>query len=392
MPKQSKYPIVRATPWPRIVDYRKSRLRCFMVDGRRRGAGRREYFRKASDAKTRAEQLATERENHGTAALNFPTAERVMAVECRELLAPWNRTIRDAAVHYVAWLKADAARSKSPLVRECVARFLDSRQLEVERGDLAPRSLVEFRHCCAHLVAAVGDLRIVELDAEAVRTYLDSFPVAARTRLNIRLRLSKFFSFCVTKKWIATNPCAEIKIKVRRHEVVVLTVEEAEHLLRRAEASKFRDVLVPYVALCLFGGLRPFEARQLKWKNINLEAGHLHVLASTSKRRESRYVHLEPALVAWLTPYAKTNRVGVCGPNFRKQFDSLLTAAGYGKERPWPQDCLRHTAASMLLTLKRNRALVAEELGTSVEVLRRFYRQPILRADALRFWALAPGS
>src|SRR5205823_6082681 len=152
------------------------------------------------------------------------------------------------------------------------------------------------------------------------------------------------------------------------------TVDEAEHLLRCAEASKFRDVLVPYVALCLFAGLRPFEARQLKWRSINLQTKHLHVLAHTSKRRESRYVRLEPALVTWLTRYAKTNRVGICGANFRRQWESLLTAAGYNAARPWPQDAMRHTAASMLLAIKRNRALVAEELGTSVDVLRRHYR------------------
>ena len=363
-----------------------------MVDGRRRGSGRREYFRKATDAKTRADQLAVERENHGTAALNFPPKDRVMAVECRELLAPWKRTIRDAALHYVAWLKAEAAKSTSLLISECVARFLESRQLEVERGDLAARSLVEFRHCCAHLISAVGERRIAGFDAEAVQTYLDSFPVSARTRHNIRLRLSKFFSFCVSKKWIAANPCADIKIKLRRNEVVVLTVDETEHLLRCAQASKFSDVLVPYVALCLFAGLRPFEARQLKWSDINLEANHLHVLAHTSKRREGRYVHLEPTLIAWLAAYSKTTRQHVCGANFRRQWESLLKAAGYRADRPWHQDAMRHTAASMLLAIKRNRALVAEELGTSVDVLRRHYRQPILKADAKRYWALSPNA
>src|SRR5207245_10767800 len=101
------------------------------------------------------------------------------------------------------------------------------------------------------------------------------------------------------------------------------------------------------------------------------------------------YFLMEPTLIRWLSQYAKPSGT-ICGANFRKQWDSLTKAAGYNAERPWPQDGMRHTAASMLLAVKRNRALVAEELGTSVTVLRRHYRQPILKSDAERFWALCP--
>jgi integrase len=388
VPKKSKFPIVRST-WPRVVDYRKSALRCLMVDGRRRGNGKREYFKNVADAKTRADQLAVERENLGTAALNFPARDRVMAVECRELLAPWHRSIRDAALHYVAHLKADALRSNSPLIRDCVEQYLAARKRDVERNELSKRSFVETQYAVKQLASVVVDVRICDFDAEQLKTYIDSFPVAARTRCNLRLRLSVFFNFCCSKKWITVNPCAGVKIKVPRHEVVVLTVAEVEHLLRCAEASKFRDVLVPYVVLCLFAGLRPFEAQQLDWSNVDFTTNHIHVLAHTSKKREGRYVHMEPALVRWLRPFARLSG-RICGANFRKQWESLIKAAGYRAERPWPQDAMRHTAASMLLVIKRNRALVAEELGTSIEVIRRHYRQPILKAVAQRFWALMP--
>jgi len=387
VPRQTKFPVIRKR-WPRIIDYRKTKLASFMVDGRRRGNGRREYFTDERAAKTRAEQLAIERENHGTAALNFPPRDRVMAVECRELLTPWSRTIRDATLHYIAHLKDEVIRSKSLLVRECVAHFIAARKCDVDRGDLAKRSCNELRHCTTNLVASAGDLRIPDLDADWLKTYLDALPVTARTRNNLRLRLSGLFAFCKAKKWVTTNPCSEVRIKVPRQEVVVLTVSEAEHLLRCAEASKFCDVLVPYVAICLFGGLRPFEAQQLDWQEINFGTNHIHVLPHTSKKREGRYVRMETTLIQWLAPFAK--KAGrICGSNFRRQWRSLLKAAGYNAANRWPQDSMRHTAASMLLAIKRNRALVAEELGTSVEVLRRHYRRPILRADADAFWSLA---
>ena len=42
----------------------------------------------------------------------------------------------------------------------------------------------------------------------------------------------------------------------------VLSVAECQKLLAAAEAHK-GGLLVPYVAVCLFGGLRPFEASRL---------------------------------------------------------------------------------------------------------------------------------
>ena len=351
--------------------------------------GKREYFQQLPDAKTRADQLAVERENHGTAALNFPERDRVMAVECRELWFRGTMIIREAVIHYITHLNAEAIRSKSPLIRECVEHYIAARQEDVQRGDLAERSFSEASYCVKQLDSVVGDLRIIDFDSERLKTYIDSFPVSPRTRSNLRLRLSGFFSFCKSKRWISVNPCAEFRVKVPRHEVIILTVADVEQLLVCANASKFRDVLVPYIALCLFAGLRPFEAQQLDWSQVNFATLHIHVLAHTSKKREDRYVRMEAALVRWLKPFAK--RTGrICGANFRKQWDSLTKAAGYQADHPWPQDAMRHTAASMLLVTKRNRALVAEELGTSVEVLRRHYRQPILKADAKRFWALSP--
>lgn len=388
MPRnRSRFPVIRED-WPRIVDYRKTKLRSFMVDGRRRGNGRREYFKTVTESKTRADQLVIERENNGTAALNFSVANRVMAAECTELLRPFGKTLRDATAHYIAHLEAQRINSRSPLVRDCIVQFMASRERDLQRGDLAKCSLVAFRHTTNQLVAAIGGLTIAEFDTERVQTYLDSFPVAARTRNNTRLRLSAFFNFCKTKKWIAVNPCAEIKIKVRRGDVTILSVDEAERLLRAAEASK-HGALVPYVALCLFGGMRPHEAQQLDWSKVHFSTASIHVLASTSKRREGRYVHMEPTLFEWLKPFAISKGPIVVG-SFRRKWRSLIKDAGYGVDRPWPQDVMRHTAASMLLAIKRNRALVAEELGTSVDVLRRHYRQPILKSEAQRYWALRP--
>lgn len=58
--------------------------------------------------------------------------------------------------------------------------------------------------------------------------------------------------------------------------------------------------------------------------------------------------------------------------------------------KAWPQDVLRHTAASHWLALRRDAAAVALELGTSVEILMRHYRELVPDAQAAAFWAVLP--
>jgi len=315
-----------------------------------------------------------------------------MAAECAELLLPVGKTIRDATHCLLAQLAVEHKRLASPTIREAAADFIAVRQRDVEHGSFAARSLVELRHSIKHLVARLGDLRLVDVNVEQVTRHLDQLPKCSlRTRKNRCLRLSAFFSFCQSKQWISSNPCAGIKVKIPRHDVVLLSVDQCEQLLRNAQASEHNAILVPYVSICLFAGLRPFECRHLDWSNIDLEAGHIFVEASTSKKRESRYTQIEPTLAQWLKPYAKPNG-RICGANFRRQWEMLIAQSGFGPKHPWPQDCLRHTGASMLLGLKSDRALVAHELGTSIEVLRRFYIQPVTKAEVERFWGLRPAS
>jgi len=49
-----------------------------------------------------------------------------------------------------------------------------------------------------------------------------------------------------------------------------------------------------------------------------------------------------------------------------------------------------HTAASHWLALRRDAGPVAIELGTSVEILMRHYRELVPDAQAAAFWAIAP--
>ncbi|MGI8431527.1 MAG: site-specific integrase, partial [Chthoniobacterales bacterium] len=358
------------------MDYRAGKLGLVQVDGRRNGSGKREYFSQPAAALVRAEQIALTAQNQGISALNFPERDRVMAVEARDLLAPLGHTIRDATAHFIRHLQAERQRSTVPTIRDAGVEYILARQHDHERGDIAKRTIDSLRQAVTQLIAAVGDLRISDFDSDQLRTYLNALRVSAKSRQDIRLRLSGMLSYAVSKKWLSANPCSGVKIRVPRQEIVVLSVDACANLLRAAEESKHAAHLVPYVACCLLGSLRPFECQNLDWSKIDFETAHLHVIPSSSKKREGRFVAMEPALVAFLKLYAKPSGP-VVSRNHRKQWESLIRSCGHSAANPWPQDCMRHTGISMLLALKRNRALVTEEAGTSLSCLKRNYLSPI---------------
>jgi integrase len=376
--------------WPKIRDLGASVKKRFMVDARPNPG--RQYFPRIGDARTLADQLAVERANRGAESLNFSTENRMMAVCCFEQLRPFGKTITDATAHYVAWLTSEAAKHKTLFVLECVDRYLAARQADFERGDLSKLSLYEIQARAKQVSGALGGIHIAEFDEQKVKTFLDSFPVMARTRVNIRLRLSRFFSFCVTQGWIERNPCEKIKLRAKRSDTRILTIEAAKDLLQKAKESEFAETAVPYVAIGLFGGLRPGEAEQLDWSQVDFATKSIEVLGSTSKGRETRHVHMEPTLIRWLKPCAKKSGP-VAGTNFRKNFETVKRACGYdpkAKATRWVQDILRHSFASYWLPIHKNRNALAEEMGNSVEVIKDHYRKPIHKTVAAKYWALTP--
>src|SRR5436190_15186108 len=133
MPKKSKHPVLRKE-WPRLLDLRATPSKCVMLDARPNG--KREYFKHVGEARTRADQLATERANRGIESISFSTASRVMAVECAAKLRPFGKTLRDATDHYVDWLSNEEKKQQSLLVSECIDRFIESRRADVGRGEL----------------------------------------------------------------------------------------------------------------------------------------------------------------------------------------------------------------------------------------------------------------
>lgn len=264
----------------------------------------------------------------------------------------------DAVDQYLAWLAA------SPL-RDATKRHWKTR-------------MTLFKN-------TTRNLRVADVTPETIDGFLASRKVSASGKDTDRRAVSRFFSWCIERprRWTVANPCREVRVDMGEAKPPqVLTVADCEKLLRAAEGYK-GGLLVPYVAVCLFAGLRPFEAARLPRTQINLADGELRLESSQTKTKRARVVTICPTLKAWLTRYK-----GETFPaNWRKEFAAVRKAA---KITEWPADVLRHTAVSHHFRLTGSYGQTADQFGNSEAIIKAHYQARVSGEDTKKFYALLP--
>lgn len=206
-----------------------------------------------------------------------------------------------------------------------------------------------------------------------------------------RSRLSTLFAFAARQGWLAANPCDRLeRITPSDEAPAILTVRQSARLLVFVRRRHPRGLA--WFALALLAGIRPEECDRLTWDAVRLGESLPVVVvdAAASKVRRRRIVHLMPAAADWLQ-LAKDHGGELPLPHVtrRRILRAVRDRLGFAK---WPQDVLRHTAASFLMAEWRDAGRVAAELGNSPNILLRHYRELVTRADAERFWRLVPKS
>lgn len=291
------------------------------------------------------------------------------------------------------WLNGgrESAVTESARLDDALAKFKE--WLDAPDCTLRKRSKENLKKRVGILAGSIPNMRIADITKDVLEGFLDKRKVAVRTRINDRLALSRFFKFCIKKKWATVNPCREIEIKATRPDPPILTVKDCKKLL--ATAQRFEGgIMAPYVAVCLFGGLRPTEAARLTWDRVNLKDGEIRVDGDSSKTKRGRVVKIGETLRAWLKAYDKK---AFRPSNFDKDFRAMRRAAGFGgpretdkKLKAWPEDVMRHTAVSHFFRQTGSYGQTAEQFGNSEQIIKRHYQGIVTSEDTKKFYALLP--
>jgi integrase len=288
--------------------------------------------------------------------------------------------------------------------------------LRIVRQRRRPATYADRRRNLAPLVAEHGR----KLAATFSPATAEDWIFAANTdsmRAARRRAAHAVFEFAMRRGYIDRNPVATVERvePAPRDEVCILTAADAAELMSRAE--KHAPALVPYLAIGLFGGLRPMnELRGVVWeRDIDLAGGNITVRRASSKTNRARLVPISPNLRAWLETVPPSRRKGgiyysrrlldwIAGKEPRQ--DRRIAEPGKikraakkkgKKTRPefepiaWGQDILRHTRTSFRLAQTQNAPMVAEEGGHTLAIMRQHYVNRTIRAAEVdAFWNILP--
>lgn len=211
--------------------------------------------------------------------------------------------------------------------------------------------------------------------------------------------LSELFALCTwaqRKQYIDPDrhPLRHVRRKAYAEtELHCLQPQQLQTLLLTACTKHNPDVAV-HVALGAFAGIRPYEARRLRWRDVDPEEHFISVRGRASKTGGTRHITLRPVLRAWLDYLCpldsrKPDRLLVEKCSTTTQ--SLLHRnAGFTK---WPHDVLRHSFASYAIKAGTPLHEVQADMGhVGLQLLRTRYLNMagLTKAGAAEWWSMTP--
>ena len=199
--------------------------------------------------------------------------------------------------------------------------------------------------------------------------------------------LSTLFTHCWKRKYIAENPVRRLDtVKIERGIPKTLTNQQSRKSLIWAVRKK--PQFLGWLVLALFVGLRPeAEADNCDWPNIDLDRGRIIIDKS---KTDPRIIDLSLCPTAWewlKLAKALGSPLSLTFVTRRRYIRALRDYLGFDR---WPQDILRHTAASNLLAIHQDAGKVALFLGNSAGVLLRDYVNLTFKEDAQNFMSILP--
>lgn len=348
--------------------------------GRVNGKRKRRFFDTKEEALAELEAVELQRKTAGDVWLGLTASERVEAATIIGEAKARGVTLREVWNHF---LDSRDSIVKEPLsMGDAVERFLAAKRGALRR----PAYLEGLTTTVKAFSRGRERLPVHKVTTEDVEAFVGSMSATWSKKGAVK-RLGTFFGYCIKKGFAVSNPIHGLEvIQIERETPEILTVRQAARVMAKAR-REYPEALAA-LALGMFAGVRPHELRRLKWDALKLDEGLLFVDAAAAKTSDRRIVHLEPAAVGWLKLARESSAVLPMTLHYwRKSLGGLADFMGWPR---WSSDVLRHTAASYLLAEKRDAAAVALELGNSVPVLFRHYRELVTRKDAARFWRLVP--
>ena len=403
-PDKSSYNRVLEDSFPILTRSTKNGKFTFQVNARRmvhgQYIGTRKTFKTEEEARSARALMATQHLIN-KAGTTFDIGTIAFIEKAQERLKPYKICVEKALDDYIK-IKEEESRLLSTKTLKVV---WDEYLLEAENKGLRNNTKRTLREMQKKMINAfgsetpVGSLAIKKSDlvssnkvAFYFKNRLNNY--GQNTQDNIRRYFNAFFNFCFRQGYIEKeeNPLRRMVGKRTRKDPEVLSVEQCKKLLEVVE--KEDPAIAGIVALMVFGGLRPEEAKQIESTDIDLKNGEILIKKDVSKTKRSRTYDLISPLKEWLEAYPQLEKT-----NLRNRLKAVRIKAGFRVSNEesvgfkWANDVCRHTAITFRLA-KENYAYgkCAVLFGNSEQVIRDHYQAFSRPKDqeVLSFFSILP--
>lgn len=306
--------------------------------------------------------------------------------------------------------------------------FLNHWLEEIHKPTLRLSSYIKYRKLInTYILPELGHFKLQKLSPQIVQAFyrrLEKQGLSPKTVNSTHGVLHKALDTAVRWNMLARNVCDVVSPpRIVKHEIQPLSMEQAQHLLEAARGDRLEMPLL----LALVTGLRRGELLGLKWADIDFTQSALQVRRTLDYVAHHGYVESEPktksgrrriALPKFVVEALKQHRIqqleqrlkvgeawqesdyvftGLEGGPFNPRyllllFDQLLEKAGLPHMRFHD---LRHSAATLLLSMGVNPKIVQEILGHSnISMTMDVYSHvlPSMQKEAMGKWDDALGS
>ncbi len=276
-------------------------------------------------------------------------------------------------------------------VAEAAKEYLALREADHKQGHLSHRQFTSFRCELRALGVTFRGKLVSELTAAALAEFFKRGQVSKKSYNNRRGLIGSFLKYCLqVKDWIAVNPIDRVPhyrgIGHRRGSAPTLTAEQCAEIMQWAEENH-GGALVPFIALCLFAGIRPDlyegEISKLDPKDVRLDTGVIHIEPEVSKVRMKRNITIQPNLAAWLKAYP-LDEFPIMPVGFKR------LRLKFRKQFALSHDILRHTFISMFVGKFRSMGDAALQAGNSEAIIRKHYLDLKSTKEADQFFGIVP--
>jgi Site-specific recombinase XerD len=202
---------------------------------------------------------------------------------------------------------------------------------------------------------------------------------AGTTRQQGFVYLRLFFNWLVRYEHLDRSPVQRAERPQAAPEHHLLTVPQVRRLLDLTAGS---DRMRAWLVLGVFGGLRISEVGRAIPQHIEETEILVPITKSTAPEPRPRFVPILPALKRHLPEKWDC----LDEDHIKRQRTALALEMKWDE---WPQNCLRHTAASMHYAAWQDAGKTAYFLGhSSPKMVRERYARAVRQAEALEFWGL----